>query len=287
MWIDEPRGRRLEVGAGRTRLMGVLNVTPDSFHDGGRWLDPERAVAQGLALVAAGADLLDVGGESTRPGHEPVPPAVQIERVAPVIRALADRVAVPISIDTTRAEVASAALDAGAHWVNDTTALRADDALGPLCAERGCPVVLMHRFEPPRRSAAAGAPGGRALVRAIATVLAERVDHAVRCGIDAARIVLDPGVGFGTLPTDNVAMHAFVDELRALGRPLLFGTSRKSFLGHLAGRGDTAERLAATAASVAWLAAQGVEILRVHDVAEMRDVCAVIDAIRGAGEVPP
>ncbi len=279
--IDAPGDGRgsLRLGGGRTRLMGVLNVTPDSFFDGGRFVDVAAAVAQGLALAEAGADLIDVGGESTRPGHVKVPAAEQIERVVPVIRALAAETTVPLSIDTTLAAVAEAALDAGAHWVNDTTALRGDPALAALCAERRCPVVLMHRFEP-TRSPQSSPPPGRALVQQVVARLAERVDAAVAAGIAETSLVLDPGIGFGTLAADNLAMHAFVGEFRGLGRPLLFGTSRKSFLGAATGRAAP-DRLAATAASVALLARAGVEILRVHDVAAMRDVCAVVDAVCG------
>jgi dihydropteroate synthase len=279
-----PDGRALTLGFGRTRLMGILNVTPDSFFDGGRYDDPSRAVAQGEAMVAAGADVLDVGGESTRPGHARVSADEQIRRVVPVVRALAEAVRVPISVDTTLAAVARAALDAGASWVNDTTAFRQDPGLADVCADRGCPVVLMHRFDPPRREGA-GHGSGRAVVRAVVENLGERVAFAVDRGIARERIVLDPGVGFGTLSADNLAMHAFVDELRALRLPLLFGTSRKSFLGHVTGK-EVGDRLLATAASQACLALAGVEILRVHDVAEMRDVVTVADAIRAAGRTP-
>ena len=261
-----------------TRIMGVLNVTPDSFSDGGRFVDPGRAVAHGLELVEQGADVLDVGGESTRPGHVPVDADEQIRRVVPVVEALRAATDVPISIDTTRAAVARAALDAGASWVNDTRALADDPELAPLCAARDCTVVLMHRFDPPRR-AADGGGDPRAVARLVADRLAARARAAQEAGIRAERLVLDPGVGFGTLPEDAVALHAFVDELRRPGLPLLFGTSRKSFLGHLTGR-PVDDRLAATAASIAVLAVAGVEWVRVHDVGTMRDVVAVADAVR-------
>lgn len=266
------------LSAGRTRLMGVLNVTPDSFFDGGRHVDFAAAVAHGLVMVEAGADVLDVGGESTRPGHSRIDAREQIRRAVPVIRALAAETAVPISIDTTLSEVAAAALDAGATWVNDTSAFLQDPPLADLCAERECTVVLMHRFEPPRTPQSVPPPG-RELVRAVAERLAERAEFAMSRGVRRDRIVLDPGIGFGTLPDDNLAMHAFLGELRRPGLPLLFGTSRKSFLGRLTGR-DAEHRLAATAASVSCLALAGVEIVRVHDVAEMRDVVTVAAAIR-------
>ncbi len=275
--IGRPGGVELELGAGRTRLMGVVNLSPDSFQAVGRHATAEAAVTHARALCDAGADLVDVGGESTRPGHSRVPAPEQIRRVVPAIEALRSTLTVPIAVDTTLAAVARAALDAGADWVNDTSAFRHDPELAGLCAERRCPVVLMHRFEPPRRTGDEP-PAGRRLVRGIAMALAERVRFAVARGVDRSRIVLDPGIGFGTRPDDNLSMHAFVDELRAPGCPLLFGTSRKSFLGYVTGRPE-ADRLWATAGSVAWLAAQRVEILRVHDVAEMRDVVAVVDAV--------
>ncbi len=280
--IESPWGRTLAVGDGRTRLMGVLNLTPDSFSDGGRFADAERAVAHALAMVDAGAAVIDLGGESTRPGHAPVPALVQIERVLPVLSALRSRTAVPISIDTTSAEVAATALGAGADWINDTSALAADPGMAEVVAERGCPVVLMHRFAPPRAPGADPAPG-RALVRGIGERLAARLAAALAHGIAAERILLDPGVGFGTLPADNVAICAHVGELRRLGRPLVCGPSRKSFLGVVTGRA-VGERAFATAASVAALALAGVELVRVHDVGAMRDVAVVADAIRAAAE---
>ena len=265
-------------GRRRTLLMGVVNVTPDSFSDGGRFLRTEDAVAQGERLLAAGADILDIGGESTRPGHRPTPEAVQIERVVPVIAALRARHAAPISMDTTWSSVARAALDVGATWVNDTKALRDDEDLAGLAARSGATLVLMHRFEPARQQGGFPAPG-RELARLVGERLAERAAIAMERGVARERIVLDPGIGFGTLPEDAVALHAFCDELRSTGFPLLFGTSRKSFLGALTGRA-VHEREFATAASVALLARAGVEVLRVHDVAAMRDVVAVADAIR-------
>ena len=263
---------------GRTRVVGIVNVTPDSLWDGGRHLDAAAAISHGEALVAAGADLLDIGGESTRPGHTPVPPQVQIERVVPVLEGLAARVDVPLSIDTTWSPVARAALAAGATWINDTMALGDDVGLADLAAREGAVLVLMHRFQPPRQPDQQPRPG-RALVRLVAERLRERVALALAHGVPRENLVVDPGIGFGTLPDDALAMHVYVDELRALGLPLLFGTSRKSFLGHVTGR-EVGERGAATAASVAWLARAGVEYLRVHDVGATRDVVAVVDALR-------
>ena len=270
----------LDFQDGRTRLMGVLNVTPDSFADGGRWARPEAAVARGVELALAGADVLDVGGESTRPGYEPVPATEQIHRVVPVIEGLRPRFAGPISIDTADAAVAAAALRAGADWINDTTALAGDPAMARLVAEQGCPVVLMHRFVPPRRPS--DASGGAALLAELTAALRARLEHALAAGIAVERVLLDPGVGFGTLPEDSVAIVARIAALRALGRPLVVGPSRKSFLGHLTGK-PVEERLHATGAAVAALALAGVEVIRVHDVAEMLDVVRVADAIRREG----
>lgn len=272
-------GADLTVGEGHTRIMGVVNVTPDSFSDGGRFLDPGAAIDHGLALVAAGADVLDVGGESTRPGYTPVSPAEQLERIRPVIAGLRRQTTAPISVDTTRAEVARAALDAGADWINDTTALSADPELAGVVAAAGCPVVLMHRFEPARE------PGQRphpsAIAEACVAYLHDRVRFAADRGVDPQRIVLDPGLGFGTLFEDSIALMADVRSWRRLPYPLLFGPSRKSFIGQMTGRG-AAERVHGTAAAVAILAMQGVELLRVHDVAAMVDVIAVADTLRNA-----
>ncbi|MEO0478270.1 MAG: dihydropteroate synthase [Planctomycetota bacterium] len=262
---------------GRTRLMGILNLTPDSFSDGGRFTEVETAVQHGLALLAAGAEVLDLGGESTRPGHDPVDAGEQCRRVIPTLTALRERTDAVISVDTTLRAVAEAALDAGADWINDTTAFRGDPSLADLCAERGCPVVLMIRTEPAREEGSE--PSGRALITALRDRMRVAADGAERRGIDRDRIVLDPGVGFGLAARDNVDVHAFVDDLRSLGYPLLVGASRKRFLGHLTGR-PTEERVYATAASTAALALCGVEFLRVHDVAPMRDVVAVCQAIR-------
>ncbi len=282
MLIQNPGASDLELGEGRTRLMAVLNVTPDSFSDGGRFLDSSAAIDQGLSLTEAGADILDIGGESTRPGHEQISPEEQCRRILPVIKALRARLSIPISVDTTRREVAAAAIDAGATWINDTSALQEDESLAELAAEQGSPLVLMHRFRPARR------PGmgaeGRALMQEIADHLASRISLAESKGVDRQQILLDPGIGFGTLPEDNHAMHMHIEPLRELGRPLVYGPSRKSFLGHITGKPPD-QRLMATAASVACLALAGVEIIRVHDLMEMREVVDVIDAIRNTSSM--
>jgi dihydropteroate synthase len=276
--LHRPGGPELTLDpAGPSRLMGVLNLTPDSFFPASRLAGADAALARAEQMVAAGADLLDLGAESTRPGHAPVAPAEQLERLLPVLRRLRPRIPVPISIDTTRAAVAAAALDLGADWINDTSALTADPELGPLVARAGCPLVLMHRFAPPRTAA-----DGADVVGAIARALAARVAAARAAGVPEAALVLDPGIGFGTRADDAPAILAGVPRLRRLGRPLLCGPSRKSFLQALTGR-PVEQRLAGTAAAVACLALAGVEILRVHDVAEMHDVVSVVAAVRRAG----
>lgn len=273
-------GRSLLVGTGQTRIMGVINVTPDSFSDGGRFLDPDAAIVHGLTLAREGADVLDVGGESTRPGHERVSPEDQLARVLPVIEGLRGQVDIPLSVDTTRATVAAAALDAGADWINDTSALTEDPEMADLCADRNCTVVLMHRFVPDLK-AASGPPTGKDMVARLVQDLATRLERASSRGIQKERIVLDPGLGFGTRAADNPQILARIHMLEELSQPLLVGPSRKSFLGELTGR-PPAERLWATAAAVTALALAGVEIVRVHDVGAMVDVVRVADAIRMA-----
>ena len=261
--------------------MGVVNVTPDSFSDGGAFLDPAQAIDHGLALVEQGADILDIGGESTRPGYDPVSSEEQIARTRPVIAGLRKHTSAPISIDTTRAEVAIAALEAGADWINDTTALSEDPELAAVAAQHGCPVVLMHRFDPPRDPA--GGPSTRDAAEHIVENLERRVQFAADQGIDPERIILDPGLGFGTLFQDNLILMADISPLRRLPHPWLFGPSRKSFIGEVTGK-PAPERVHGTAAAVAILAMQGVEVLRVHDVAAMVDVVKVADRLRSVAQ---
>jgi dihydropteroate synthase len=259
------------------KLMGVVNVTPDSFSDGGMYLDPERAIAHGRRLVAEGADILDVGGESTRPGAEAVSVGEELRRVVPVVEGLAEAGAA-ISVDTSKAAVAAAALDAGARIVNDVTALRGDPEMAALCAERGATVVLMHMLGEPRTMQ--DNPQYGDVVAEVGDFLAARMAAAVAAGVAAERIWLDPGIGFGKTAAHNMELLRRLGELDRLGRPLVIGTSRKSFLGRIDGSPPDA-RLGGTIASSVIAAAEGAAVLRVHDVAAMRQALSVAAAVLG------
>jgi len=260
-----------------TKLMGVVNVTPDSFSDGGFFLDPEAAIAHGRELAEAGAEILDVGGESTRPGADPVLAEEELRRVVPVIRGLSG-LDCEVSVDTSKATVAEAALDAGATIVNDITALRGDPAMAPLCAERGATVVLMHMLGEPRTMQED--PRYDDVVAEVKSFLSERLQAAAAAGVAEERVWLDPGIGFGKTAAHNMELLRRLGELRELGRPLVVGTSRKSFIGRVDGSA-AGERLGGTIASSVLAAAEGAEVLRVHDVAEMRQALAVAAAILG------
>jgi dihydropteroate synthase len=259
------------------KIMGVVNVTPDSFSDGGKYLEPRRAVEHGRALVAEGADILDVGGESTRPGAEAVSVEEELRRVVPVIEGLASAGAA-ISVDTSKAAVAAAALDAGAGIVNDVTALRGDPEMAGLCAERGATVVLMHMLGEPRTMQ--DNPQYGDVVAEVGDFLAARMAAALGAGVDEERIWLDPGIGFGKTAAHNMELLRRLGELGRLGRPLVIGTSRKSFIGQLDGSPADA-RLGGTIASSVLAAAEGAAVLRVHDVAAMRQALSVAAAVLG------
>ncbi len=250
-------------------VMGILNVTPDSFSDGGRFLDAGRAVEHGLALERQGARILDVGGESTRPGAEPVGEREELRRVSPVILGLrAAGATAAISIDTSKAAVAAAALDAGAQIVNDVTALRGDAEMAGLVAARGVICVLMHMLGEPRTMQRDPRYGD--VVAEVGAFLDERLAVAVAAGIDAERVWLDPGIGFGKTLAHNLQLLRGLPELAARGRPLVVGTSRKTFLGEITGR-DFSGRGAATVAANVLAFERGARIFRVHDVAPTRD----------------
>ena len=265
--------------ASRTHVMGVLNVTPDSFSDGGLFLDPEAAVRGGIEMAAEGADVIDVGGESTRPGSDTVPEEVEVDRVVLVIKRMAAEVDVPLSIDTRKPEVARAALDAGAVIVNDISGGR-DLAMLEVVAGSGAGMVLMHMLGEPKTMQAE--PHYDDVVAEVKAYLGTRVDAAVAAGIDHVRLCVDPGIGFGKTLDHNLELLRRIDAFAELGRPVLVGPSRKSFLGKLLGT-DVGDRLEGTAAAVAWVAGHGAHIVRVHDVREMVRVVRVVDAIAGHG----
>jgi dihydropteroate synthase len=258
------------------KLMGVVNVTPDSFSDGGLYLDPDAAIAHGRELAEQGAEILDVGGESTRPGAEEVGEDEELRRVLPVVEGLAG--AATVSIDTSKLAVAEAALDAGASIVNDVTAMRHEPEIGGLCAERGAGLVLMHMLGDPRSMQED--PVYEDVVDEVKGFLAERLEAAVAAGVDEGRVWLDPGIGFGKKLEHNLELLRRLGELRELGRPLVVGASRKSFIGRIDGS-PVEERLGGTIASSVLAAAEGADVLRVHDVAEVGQAMGVASAILG------
>ena len=262
------------------RLMGILNVTPDSFSDGGTLVSVEEAVSRGLQLVSHGADLIDVGGESTRPGSEPVPVEEELRRVVPVIARLAPQVEVPISIDTSKAAVARAALDAGASVVNDITGLTGDPEMVPVCRDFAAGLVCMHMRGTPQTMQ--DDPRYEDVVAEIAEYFAQRLEDLDRCGIPAKRVLLDPGIGFGKTATHNLELLAATDRFHALGRPILIGHSRKRFLQAILGR-PVEERNAGTIGVSIALAGFGVDYLRVHDVASVHDALLAWKTVRDHG----
>jgi dihydropteroate synthase len=277
--LSLPNGRNLDV-SGKPLVMGILNATPDSFYAGSRTIDPRAAVDRGLSMVEEGAAILDIGGESSRPGSEYVDEATELSRVLPVVEAIRRQSSVAISVDTRKSAVARAALDAGADIINDISALRDDPALMELCAERDVPVILMHMRGTPKTMQKE--PHYDDPVVEIRGELAEFVANAEAGGV--RQIIVDPGIGFGKRLSDNLAILANLDALRGIGRPILVGLSRKSFLGMILRSPDgtirsTDDRLAATLAAHAVSALRGASILRVHDVRETADLLEVISAI--------
>jgi dihydropteroate synthase len=261
---------------GPAKIMGIVNVTPDSFSDGGAFLDADAAIAHGRKLAHEGADILDIGGESTRPGAQAVSAEEELHRVGPVIEALATDDGRPVSIDTSKLAVAEAALSAGATMVNDVTALRSEPELAGLCAQRGCEVVLMHMLGDPRTMQEN--PSYDDVVDDVKAFLAERIEFAISQGIVEERIWIDPGIGFGKTVEHNLELHRRLGELSELGRPITFGSSRKSFIGKLTGA-EVDQRIGGTIASSVIAYANGARMLRVHDVAPMRQALTVAEAI--------
>jgi len=259
--------------------MGVINITPDSFSDGGEFYDAERAIEQGERLAAEGADLLDVGGESTRPFSESITTEEELRRVIPVIRELARRTRIPISIDTCKGEVARAALDAGASLVNDISSLGFDSEMKAVVASSGAPLILMHMQGTPRNMQVK--PHYDSLLSEVVRFLEERIQIGCAAGVSRDQIIVDPGIGFGKTVTHNLLLIKHLDALAVLGRPVLLGTSRKAFIGAVLNRPVT-EREPGSWASVCAGILKGAHILRVHEVAVCRQVADMIDAIVNA-----
>lgn len=270
------RSRTLELGK-RTLVMGVLNVTPDSFSDGGKFFDSQRAIEAALAMEASGADILDVGGESTRPGSKGITAEEEWARVQPVIQALAGRLKIPISIDTRKSKVAEAAIAAGAEILNDVTGLRADPKIATIAKRRRVPLILMHMRGEPRTMQKR--PFARNAVRDVISGLKRSIAIARQAGVPKSQIIIDPGIGFGKSLTQNYELIARLRQIARLGFPILIGTSRKSFLGKTLGGKPAEERIWATAATVAASILCGAHIVRVHDVAEMKQVARVADKV--------
>jgi dihydropteroate synthase len=263
-------------------IMGVLNVTPDSFSDGGEFFTTEKAIEQGKRMAAEGAQIIDVGGESTRPGAEAVSAEEELARVAPVIAQLRDTVSAMISIDTSKAEVARAALEAGASIINDVTGGRADPRMMPLVAESGAGFVLMHMQGTPRTMQAA--PNYEDVVSEVANFFRQQYARALECGIDSMAIAFDPGIGFGKTVGHNLSLLANLARLRVEERPIVVGVSRKSSLGKMIGSDVMSDRLAPTIAFTAMLRERGANVLRVHDVKENVAALRVTEALLEAAK---
>jgi dihydropteroate synthase len=276
--IADPKSRWMfSEMANRTLVMGILNVTPDSFSDGGAYLDHDAAIERAMTMVEEGADIIDIGGESSRPGSEPVPVEEEINRVVPAIRELAKRTDRPISIDTYKSATAEAALDAGASIINDISGMLFDPDMKRLAAERGCPVVIMHIKGAPRDMQKD--PTYEDLMGEIADYLRKRIGEAIEAGVDERVIIIDPGIGFGKTIEHNLTILRRLSEFKSLGHPILVGTSRKSTIGQALGGLPPEERIEGTAATVALTISSGANIVRVHDVKEMARVAKMTDAI--------
>lgn len=264
------------------RLMGIVNVTPDSFSDGGQFFDPQAAIEQGLRLVADGAAILDIGGESTRPGATPVTEAEELRRVIPVVQGLAAQSGVPISIDTMKAGVVREALQAGAQVVNDVSGLLADPQMEAVCAESDCGVIVMHMRGTPQTMQAD--PQYTDVVREVREFFDDRLRTLGQRGIAPERLMFDPGIGFGKTAEHNLSLLSHLNDLRSGGRPLLVGHSRKRFLKRLLGR-EVDERSAGTLGVALAMASQGVDLIRVHDVAAIRDALVAWHSVT-TGQLP-
>ncbi|MGB8957159.1 MAG: dihydropteroate synthase [Tumebacillaceae bacterium] len=262
-------GRYLLEFGKRTLIMGILNITPDSFSDGGRWADLDKAVEHAKRMIAEGADILDIGGESTRPGHAPVSAEEEIRRVVPVIERLAREVDIPISIDTYKSSVAAAAVRAGAHIVNDVWGGLADPEMAAVCAQLDCPFIIMDNRDTPYEDD---------VMAGVIRDMRRQIANALQAGVRDENLILDPGIGFGKTHEQNLLVMRHLDEITALGYPVLLGTSRKSMIGNALGL-PVDQRVEGTAATVALGIAKGVDIVRVHDVKEMARVARMTDAM--------
>ena len=272
------RGKTLPLGS-RVLIMGILNVTPDSFSDGGRYVDPIAAVDQAQKMIAEGADIIDIGGESTRPGVSYIDEKEEIARIRPMVEALGKRTDIPLSIDTRKAAVAQVALDLGVAIVNDVSALQDDSRMAQVIEESGAGVVLMHRQG--HSATMQEAPHYEDVVGEVKSFLAQRVVLAQSMGIPSDHIMVDPGIGFGKTCNHNLRILANIDEILKLNQPLMIGLSRKGFIGELTGK-PVAEREIGNAAAMAMVVWQGAHILRVHDVAAMKDAIRVAQALRNS-----
>jgi dihydropteroate synthase len=270
--------REVQIGE-RTLIMGILNATPDSFSDGGRFPATDMAVEEGVRMVEGGADMIDIGGESSRPGADPVSEEEELRRVIPILRGLSRRVCVPISVDTMKSAVARAALADGAEIINDISAMNHDKAMAKVIADAGAGVILMHMRGNPK-TMQAGDLTYRSLMGEIGGYLLMSISKAGEAGISPVQIMVDPGIGFGKSPADNLRLIRQMKELKVLGRPIVTGASRKSFIGHVIGGGPL-ERLEGTAAAVTVAIMNGSRIMRVHDVASMKKVASMADALTG------
>jgi dihydropteroate synthase len=271
--------REIKVGE-RTLIMGIINATPDSFSDGGRFATPANAVEEGIRMVEDGADIIDIGGESSRPGSDPVPEEEELRRVIPVIRGLAGRISVPLSIDTMKAAVAREAIAEGAEIINDISSMNYDDRMATVVAEAGAAVILMHMRGLPK-TMQTGNLAYPSLLGEVISFLKERIDNAEERGIAPVQIMIDPGLGFGKSAIDNMRLIRHLSDFKILGRPIVTGVSRKSFIGHVMG-GSPQERIEGTAASITATILNGSRVIRVHDVKMMKKVAAMADALVSA-----
>ena len=262
----------------RTYITGILNVTPDSFSDGGQYFDEDKAVRRAIQMVEDGADIIDIGGESTRPGADPVTIKEELRRTVPVIKSVVKHVRIPISIDTYKSEVAQRALDAGAAIINDISGLNFDPEMARVAAQGGVPVIIMHMKGKPKNMQKN--PVYHALIPEICTHLKEGIKRAVDAGISADKIIIDPGIGFGKTFEHNLEIIHNLAEFKILGKPVMVGPSRKAFLGKILGDVSSEKRLEGTAAAVAISIMNGAHMIRVHDVREMVKVAKVADAIK-------